>query len=480
MTQSANRKRLLGARRRLPFAVIQVLGLTVLQPAAAQVILPTRHVVTVGSDSDVAVAGNCTLRQALETLRTDSDVGDCQRQLSLGGGPDIIDFDPAILPTTISLSQGELLIDSDVSIQGPGQNDLTIDGNNASRIVLVPGGVAATISDVELTRGQADYGGAIRSFGELNLNRVRINSSYAQAYGGGVYARGSTTIIDSHLSQNVAAFGAGIFVAGSLAMDRSRLANNVATILGGALYGYFYSNLEVRQSTLSGNSAPAGGAVAQRYGGTLLLEDSSVENTLSPAFSISSSSNAPTAVRLNRSVISDSNGQSTGIIEIGSNARLELENSTLAGSLGIRVAGTVALQNSTIAGAAGIGLELLSGSTARVTNSIIAGSASDDCADAGAVFLENRHNVFQSGDCTAGQVNVIFDDPLLGPLQENGGLTLSLAPLPGSPAIDAGNQFCEPIDQRGFDRSDGACDIGAIEVGAVETPLFSDGFEGPP
>lgn len=59
-------------------------------------------------------------------------------------------------------------------------------------------------------------------------------------------------------------------------------------------------------------------------------------------------------------------------------------------------------------------------------------------------------------------------NPLLGPLADNGGATLTHLPQPGSPAIDGGQ--CAPglvADQRGGERpAGGACDIGAVEVGA--------------
>ena len=62
-------------------------------------------------------------------------------------------------------------------------------------------------------------------------------------------------------------------------------------------------------------------------------------------------------------------------------------------------------------------------------------------------------------------------DPKLGPLQDNGGPTMTMALLPGSPAIDAGDNTDAPQwDQRGpgFPRIvNGIIDIGAFEVQAV-------------
>ncbi|MBP7622659.1 MAG: hypothetical protein KA763_01720, partial [Xanthomonadales bacterium] len=74
-------------------------------------------------------------------------------------------------------------------------------------------------------------------------------------------------------------------------------------------------------------------------------------------------------------------------------------------------------------------------------------------------------------------------DPKLGPLQDNGGPTLTRALLSSSPAIDVGqNSTCATTDQRGVTRpADGdgngskICDLGAVEK--VIDAVFSNGFE---
>jgi hypothetical protein len=85
------------------------------------------------------------------------------------------------------------------------------------------------------------------------------------------------------------------------------------------------------------------------------------------------------------------------------------------------------------------------------------------CSDNGSGFLNGP------GD----QIN---SDPMLGPLQDNGGPTFTHALLPGSPAIDAGDpNFTPPpyYDQRGPDFwrvRNGRIDSGSFEVQAGSTP----------
>ena len=72
-----------------------------------------------------------------------------------------------------------------------------------------------------------------------------------------------------------------------------------------------------------------------------------------------------------------------------------------------------------------------------------------------------------AGGCPTGSTctNIINADPLLGPLQNNGGFTETMALGAGSPAIDAGNSAtCATTDQRGFPRPPGHCDLGAYQL----------------
>jgi hypothetical protein len=144
---------------------------------------------------------------------------------------------------------------------------------------------------------------------------------------------------------------------------------------------------------------------------------------------------------------------------------------------GIANGGMLTLQNSTLAGNSagdrGGGIYNDDPSALNLSNTLIAHSLSGgDCRNVAGGAIANDHNLMRSGLITdtcgitdgvgGSRIGV---DPLLGPLANNGSPCPTHALLPGSPAIDAGNNAtCMATDQRGVARPQGAaCDIGAIE-----------------
>jgi uncharacterized delta-60 repeat protein len=82
-------------------------------------------------------------------------------------------------------------------------------------------------------------------------------------------------------------------------------------------------------------------------------------------------------------------------------------------------------------------------------------------------IIDGGHNICSDGSARFSAPSSLNDlDPLLGPLADNGGSTPTMALLPGSTAIDAGDDsVCPPTDQRGVPRPQGVtCDIGAFEL----------------
>jgi len=98
----------------------------------------------------------------------------------------------------------------------------------------------------------------------------------------------------------------------------------------------------------------------------------------------------------------------------------------------------------------------------------VANSDTDgNCFYSGGTVTSSGNNLDDGSTCAFNNAgDKVNTDPLLGPLQDNGGPTLTHALLSGSPAINQGkNSFCPATDQRGLTRPSTACDIGAYEVG---------------
>src|SRR5262249_52447668 len=113
-------------------------------------------------------------------------------------------------------------------------------------------------------------------------------------------------------------------------------------------------------------------------------------------------------------------------------------------------------------------------------NTIIAnnvGTPGANCQIVLGTFTSHGQNLESADTCSLNPgIDLVNTDPMLGPLQFNGGPTLTHALLPGSPAIDAGdNTECPATDQRGVSRPLDAvtagvavCDIGAFEVDTLK------------
>ena len=365
------------------------------------------------------------------TNTADSGPGSLRDALAAAVDGDIIDATG--ISGTILLTSGELQITHAITINGSGAGSLAVDGNGTFRVFdnLTSG---ASISGFSITNGSApgEFGGGVFNEGgnsaTLRLSDCIVSGNSAD-FGGGIFnLNGALTVNNCTVSGNGAAFSGGGIVssasgaAATLTITNSTISDNSATANdgGGILSGASGSvasiaSVIVSNSTLSGNSATGnGGAVAN-------------------------AADVPDLARLTitNSTISD--------------------NSATANGGGIYNQGNAQFQiGSTVLNAGSSGENIFNGGQAT---SLGYNLSSDD----GAGIL------IGTGD----QINT---DPMLGPLQDNGGPTFTHALLPGSPAIDAGDpSFAPPpfFDQRGpgFDRVSGSrIDIGSFEVQVGGTP----------
>jgi predicted outer membrane repeat protein len=169
-----------------------------------------------------------------------------------------------------------------------------------------------------------------------------------------------------------------------------------------------------------------------------------------------------------------------GIYAISST--LSFSNSTFSGNSADQSGGGIynedgalTLTNNTFSGnSAGTEGEALYNSLGllTVTNSILANSPSgDNCFGE---IIDGGHNIDSGGACGFDPANgsLPYTDPLLGPLQDNGGPTWTHALVQGSPAVDSADPLaCPQVDQRGVPRpldgdgdGDPVCDIGSYEL----------------
>jgi len=162
---------------------------------------------------------------------------------------------------------------------------------------------------------------------------------------------------------------------------------------------------------------------------------------------------------------------------VANNGTLTINNSTISGNQGLYGGGidnygTLKINNSTISGNRAKVGGGISG-PATLQNSIVANNSGGNCSGP---ITSKGYNLSSDGSCSLnGPGDMQNTDPLLGPLQNNGGPTQTQALLPGSRAIDAGNPSdCTDgqghllkTDQRGMPRPNkedtGGCDMGAYE-----------------
>lgn len=308
---------------------------------------------------------------------------------------DAHDFDEIIfnLPphSTITLTSGEIAISVALTILGPGANQLTISGNNSSRIFDISDTAKVAIAGLTMANG------------------------FVQGIGGGIDNRGELSVAYCIFTGN--SLGQGQLAGGALAS-------------GGAL--------AVTGCAFLGNSAPSAGAV---------YSNDSLCTITNSTFSGNSATIG-----------------AAGAINLSGNANV-IVNCTISG-------------NSTTFSGFGGGIFVVTKESLSLENTIIAGNTGGDCSIAqGVLFASNSHNLIGDGTCSP----MLSGDPKLGPLQNNGGPTPTMALLPGSPAIDAGDDSAlgAPLslttDQRGigFPRKAGAhVDIGAFEVQPLSGPSF--------
>ncbi len=171
-----------------------------------------------------------------------------------------------------------LNITTNLDIEGPGADLLTVDANDQSAVFTTRSGVIATLAGLTIADGEALAGGGIENKGTLTVEGCTIEHNRAESgAGGGIANKGTLTLVDSAVAYNEAGSGGGIFNsrgARAIVTD-STLANNFALVAGGGLENQ--GNLTAVNSTVSNNAAKSGGGIfRQGTRATVTLADTIV------------------------------------------------------------------------------------------------------------------------------------------------------------------------------------------------------------
>ena len=249
-----------------PAVHLLALGLFVFQAQAATI--------NVGTNLDIS--GNCSLRDALESARTDTSVGDCEA----GDGADEIDLS-AISNQTIVLNGSPLVSanGSDFTILG---NNVTIDGNKASQVLRIGKVSTVVLQNLQMINGNNELGnGGCLSVNDnvVTLEIVSISGCSA-TNGGGLYASNSiVNLLSTHIADNKTysgGSGGGTFQkGGTFTISASTLSGNTGDFLGGGAH-FESGTASVSNSSFIGNDALEGGGLYSQS--KLLLSNTTIQS----------------------------------------------------------------------------------------------------------------------------------------------------------------------------------------------------------
>lgn len=213
------------------------------------------------------MAGSGAAATIVVTTTADSGAGSLRNAVaSAANSGDVIEFNLSGCPCTITLTTGEIAINKSLTINGPGAENLTISGNDESRIFSVNGGTnVVEINSLTLANGNSvQEGGAIVNNSILRVNFSTIKDSFSAVSGGAIAAFGELSVTNSIISGNTSdGIGGGIYIRNSATnlVSITEVFNNSAALGGGAIY-HEQGTVRINNDDIHDNNSSAnGGAI---------------------------------------------------------------------------------------------------------------------------------------------------------------------------------------------------------------------------
>jgi len=232
-----------------------------------------------------ALEDRCVPSTLTVTNTLDSGKGSLRYEIAQAQSNDTIVFNfgtiknPKKAPPTVTLTTGELYITKNLTIQGPGAGQLTISGNDASRVFEVAANTTVALSGLTISKGNAPVapsqiagagdGGGILNFGTLTVSDCTVSNNHATFDGGGIYNDGTATVSNTTVSANyslaggISSAGGGIYNDGRLTVTGGTISGN-SSDRGGGIFNA--DTMTVSGGTLSGNSVDDVGGGIYNYG----------------------------------------------------------------------------------------------------------------------------------------------------------------------------------------------------------------------
>jgi len=399
----------------------------------------------------------------------DSGAGSLRDGVAAASSGDTVDL-RSLSCRRITLTSGAIDIpQASLAIRGPGFDRMVVSGNYTSSVLRHSGLGTLSLSGLTISRGHLSaedaHGGCIYSAGNADIVGVQVHDcgvfGNGRASGGGAYVVGDLRLFTSAVYDNRAAVGGGLLVLGNLRAHRVRITGNIARGMSGEGGGFRVLNgATITYATVANNFAGV------RSGGGEILGLEGV-----PTFIANSTFSGNSAGEQGGGLVTSNNGTTIINTTFSGNASrfisaaqltppATVTNSTFAfnredsGLLSCLAAvltfGEIHLESTIVA------RNTCNGAPGWDVN----GGGPDESSVIGADNLIESAYILLPAD-------TIRTDPLLLPLADNGGPTLTHALMDGSPAIAHGNNVLGLTnDQRGpgFARSKGdRTEIGSIE-----------------